>query len=165
MFSICNLKRGIRCAALCSDFLYTSVLSYRQRTCMCVCYAVYSNLYLVILGFDDKFSQSSRFCWGSNFSSLFKFRTSQSYLIPDFKKKLTYPGYFRLCPVIESPFLAGVVWRVHWGQIVYESETGDYFKVSVGDILDNGRNDHEPGLVTKVNTALPPVREWRAVIA
>lgn len=23
MFSICNLKRGIRCAAMCSDFLYT----------------------------------------------------------------------------------------------------------------------------------------------
>lgn len=84
---------------------------------------------------------------------------------PMSKTKLTCPGYFRLCPVIESPFLAGVVWRVHWGHIVYESETGDYFKVSVGDILDIGRNDHEPGLVTKVNTALPPVREWRAVIA
>lgn len=74
---------------------------------MCVCYAVYSNLYLVILGFDDKFSQSSRFCWGSNFSSLFKFRTSQSYLVPDFKNKIDLSRIFQALSSNWVPLFGG----------------------------------------------------------
>lgn len=103
MFSICNLKRGIRCAAMCSDFFY--ILSYRQR--MCVCYAVYSNLYLVILGFDDKFSQSSRFCWQSNFSSIFKCGTSQFYLVPDVKNKIDLSRIFQALSSNWVPFFGG----------------------------------------------------------
>lgn len=103
MFSICNLKRGIRCAAMCSDFFY--ILSYRQR--MCVCYAVYSNLYLVILGFDDKFSQSSRFCWQSNFSSIFKCGTSQFYLVPDVKNKIDLSRIFQALSSNWVPLFGG----------------------------------------------------------
>lgn len=40
---------------------------------------------------------------------------------PVSKTKLTCPGYFRLCPVIESPFLAGVVWRVYTEDILFTS--------------------------------------------
>lgn len=74
---------------------------------MCVCYAVYSNLYLVILGFDDKFSQSSRFCWQSNFSSIFICGTSQSYLVPGVKNKIDLSRIFQALSSNWVPLFGG----------------------------------------------------------
>lgn len=103
IISKCNLKRRIRSAVLCSDFVY--IFSYWQL--MRVCYAFYSNLYLVILGFDDKFSQSSRFCWGSNFSLSLNLEP-QSYLVPDFKNKIDLsPDISGIARYLSPPFCRG----------------------------------------------------------
>lgn len=103
IISKCNLKRLIRSAVLCSDFVY--IFSYWQL--MRVCYAFYSNLYLVILGFDDKFSQSSRFCWGSNFSLSLNLEP-HSYLVPDFKNKIDLsPDISGIARYLSPPFCRG----------------------------------------------------------
>lgn len=129
---------------------------------MRVCYAFYSNLYLVILGFDDKFSQSSRFCWGSNFSLSLNLEP-QSYLVPDFKKQnWSVPWYFRLCPVFESPFLSGVVWRIHWGLFVYGSGLEIISRSRWGTTKEMTMS-WDSWLKSIQLSFCPPVREWRAI--
>lgn len=109
-FNVLNMqfeKRYQMCCVVLRFLIYYIYICiyYRQR--MCVCYAVYSNLYLVILGFDDKFSQSSRFCWQSNFSSIFKCGTSQSYLVPDVKNKIDLSRIFQALSSNWVPLFGG----------------------------------------------------------
>lgn len=103
IISKCNLKRRIRSAVLCSDFVYILLLTTYARL-LCI---LLKSLSIVILEFDDKFSQSSRFCWGSNFSLSLNLEP-HSYLVPDFKNKIDLsPDISGIARYLSPPFCRG----------------------------------------------------------
>lgn len=146
IISKCNLKRRIRSAVLCSDFVYILLLTTYARL-LCI---LLKSLSIVIFGFDDKFSQSSRFCWGSNFSLSLNLEPHSLIKYPISKTKLICPLIFQALLGIWVPLFVGGRLEDTLRAFCLRVQTGDYFKVSVGD---NERNDHELGLVIKVNTA------------
>lgn len=137
-----------------TDKICCVVLRFRIYILLLTTYArllciLLKSLSIVILEFDDKFSQSSRFCWGSNFSLSLNLEP-QSYLVPDFKNKIDLsPDISGIARYLSPPFCRGSFGGYTEGFLFTDPD----WRLFQGLGGDNERNDHELGLVIKVNTA------------
>lgn len=109
-----------------TDKICCVVLRFRIYILLLTTYArllciLLKSLSIVILEFDDKFSQSSRFCWGSNFSLSLNLEP-QSYLVPDFKNKIDLsPDISGIARYLSPPFCRGSFGGYTEGFFVYGS--------------------------------------------